>query len=52
MQRYGVIVADPPWSYRNRQEGAAENHYPTMTNAEIAALPISELAADDAVLLL
>lgn len=51
MGEYKVILADPPWSYNNsRMSGAAANHYPTMTHAELCALPVEELAADDAVL--
>ena len=53
MTKYRTIVADPPWSYSVvRRNGAAENHYSTMTTAEICALPVADLAADDAVLLL
>jgi len=52
--RYPVVYADPPWRYEhsrtdNRQ---IENHYPTMALEEICNLPVSELAADDAVLFL
>jgi N6-adenosine-specific RNA methylase IME4 len=37
----GTIVADPPWRYGNTStRGAAEDHYPTMSIDEIAALPI------------
>jgi N6-adenosine-specific RNA methylase IME4 len=60
--RYRTIVADPPWRYtkdpgslrakrdqppkgRGRQ---AEDHYPTMTTEEIAALPITAVAEDNA----
>lgn len=25
---YGVIYADPPWSYRQQGNGAAARHYP------------------------
>ena len=50
---YRVILADPPWSYNNSgTRGAAANIYPTMTDADIMALPIERLAAPDAVLLL
>lgn len=53
MKRYGVILADPPWRFRNAGvTGAAERHYPTMSVGEIAALPVPALAAKDAVLLL
>jgi hypothetical protein len=45
-QRFGTIYADPPWRYDNRaSRGAAENHCPTMTVEEIAALPVEKLAA-------
>lgn len=50
--RFRVIMADPPWSYRNGGNGAAKNHYPTMTPAALRRLPVEQLAADDAVLLL
>ena len=42
---YGVIYADPPWSYRQQGNGAAARHYPTMTPDEIKALPVQTLAA-------
>lgn len=51
--KYATLIADPPWQYRNRGvEGSADSEYPTMTTGEICALPVSALAADDAVLLL
>lgn len=54
--RYPIIYADPPWRYENPPMGASirsiENHYPTMTLEEICALPVAELATDDAVLYL
>ncbi len=54
--RYPVIYADPPWRYENPPIGATsraiENHYPTMTLEEICAMPVGELAADDAILYL
>lgn len=61
---YHVITADPPWKYQKRpglrqaiergpgRGGTAEQHYPTMTNEEIAALPVGDLAAHDAHLFL
>jgi N6-adenosine-specific RNA methylase IME4 len=53
---YRTIVADPPWRYRSahvtsrtsHDTPAAENHYSTMTNSEIAALPVADLADKDA----
>jgi N6-adenosine-specific RNA methylase IME4 len=45
-ERFGTIYADPPWRYHNtRTRGAAENHYPTMSLEEIAALPVVSLSA-------
>jgi N6-adenosine-specific RNA methylase IME4 len=53
--RYGVVYADPPWSFEpfsaeTGMDRAADNHYPTMTLAEIAALKVP--VAEDAVLFL
>lgn len=51
--KYPVILADPPWNYNNAGvRGNAENHYPTMSDADIAALPVADLAADDCALFL
>lgn len=52
MKQYGVILADPPWAYNNGGNGAAHNHYPTMTEAQIAAMPVEMVAAKDSVLIL
>lgn len=50
---YGVILADPPWSYDNDSlSTSAATAYSTMTIEAIRAMPIAQLAADDAVLLL
>jgi N6-adenosine-specific RNA methylase IME4 len=45
-----ILYVDPPWRYAVQisDARAIENQYPTMTDAEIGALPIP--AADDAVL--
>lgn len=55
-QRYPIIYADPPWRYENPPMGGTnrsiENHYPTMTLEEICALPVADLATDDAMLYL
>jgi N6-adenosine-specific RNA methylase IME4 len=52
--RYDVILADPPWRYdrQSTPNRRIENHYPTMSNAEICALPVADLAHDASVLLL
>ncbi len=56
--KHRVIYADPPWKYGDEREGfageytAAATHYPTMPVADIAALDVCSLAADDSVLFL
>ena len=53
---YRTIVADPPWSYNasvkelrsGGRGGQAEHQYSTMTNAQIAEMPVSALAGDKA----
>ena len=53
MKQYGVIIADPPWQYGNDTvKGGAGNHYAMMAPAELERLPVAQLAAPDAVLLL
>lgn len=48
---FGVILADPPWQMGAPDSASCpENHYPTMTLAEICGLQVP--AADDAVLFL
>lgn len=52
-KKYAVIYADPPWGYRNgATRAAAGRHYPTMGLEELKALPVSDIAAEDCVLLL
>lgn len=43
---YDIVYADPPWPYKDasKNRGGAARHYPVMTEAEIAALPVSRLA--------
>jgi N6-adenosine-specific RNA methylase IME4 len=54
---FGVIQADPAWRFEpySRETGmdrAPENHYPTQETADIKALPVGTLAANDCVLFL
>jgi len=51
-KRYGVILADPPWDYRNGGNGRARAHYPLMTVPEICQLPVGALSLPDAVLIM
>ncbi len=50
-RRFATILADPPWRFTNRTGKMAPEHrrlsrYGTLTLDEIAALPVSQLAAD------
>ena len=52
-RKYNIIYADPPWSYQNwcdKKNGAAKAHYDTMSQADIEALPVEELAAENCIL--
>ncbi len=53
MHPYQLIYADPPWQYENAaSRGAAKNHYPTMSIAELFRLPIQDIAAANSVLVM
>jgi N6-adenosine-specific RNA methylase IME4 len=50
-QRFGTILADPPWQFQNRTGKVAPEHkrlnrYGTMTLEEICALPVQDIAAE------
>jgi N6-adenosine-specific RNA methylase IME4 len=46
---FTTVYADPPWEYGNQGTRAAtDNHYPTMTLADIGALPVSKIVARNA----
>ena len=51
-KKYPVIYCDPPWryDYAETSNREIENHYPTMDNADICALPVADLAFEDSVL--
>lgn len=51
--RFGTILADPPWRFKNRTGKVAPEHrrlarYETMTTDDICALPVPDIAADTA----
>ena len=55
MTRYATIVADPPWPigdfpkwFGSGEKGVVKRPYDVMALAEIAALPVADLAADQA----
>ncbi|KKO56431.1 MT-A70 family protein [Serratia ureilytica] len=53
MSKYQLIYADPPWQYGNKSSnGAAENHYGTMSISDLKRLPIWSIAEDNSVLAL
>lgn len=53
---WDIIVADPPWKFASNSDAKpgrnARRHYPTMTLDDICALPVRQIAARDALLLL
>lgn len=53
---FRVILADPPWAFENYsaagEDRNANQHYPTMSPGQIAALPVGHLAARDCALFL
>lgn len=42
---FGCIVADPPWPYTAKVDGASAGHYPSMSMDQICALPVGRVAA-------
>jgi N6-adenosine-specific RNA methylase IME4 len=48
--KFRTILADPPWQTYQRGERGAIQHYPLMSLERIKAMPITELAEDDAYL--
>jgi len=55
---FGTVLADPPWPTRQGNSGSkwmsgmAHRSYPTMRMSDIIQLPVNQVAAPDAVLLL
>ena len=51
--RPAIIYCDPPWAYKNKEHAmGTAGCYPTLEDHEIAALPVSGLAAEHAALLM
>lgn len=53
-KKYGVIYMDPAWEHETYGDvlgkgHAAANHYPTMTDEELRAIPVQDWAAPDCV---
>ena len=53
---YGVIYADPPWSFKTfsnkGKDRSPEKHYPVLNLADICNLPVGRIAKDNSVLLM
>ncbi len=52
-RRYATVLADPPWQFKNRTGKMAPEHnrlrrYPTLSLADIQALPVAEITEDTA----
>ena len=48
---YSIIYADPPWTYKDKNsQGAASNHYETMSLDDIKAMPILDITNTNCVL--
>jgi N6-adenosine-specific RNA methylase IME4 len=51
--KFSVILADPPWDDEfGASTRSIENHYPTMRFADILALPVGDIAHEQAMLFL
>lgn len=51
LEKFGTILADPPWKFQNRTGKVAPEHkrlyrYDTMSNEDIIAMPVQEVALD------
>lgn len=52
-RKFPIIYGDPAWRFEaGDSDRSIENHYPTMTLAQICALPVADLATPDALYLL
>ena len=47
-KRFRTILADPPWDVQQQGRLGASQHYALMTLDQIKAMPIADLAEDDA----
>lgn len=47
-RRFRTILADPPWDIEQKGKRGAGEHYRLMTLDRIKAMPVADLAADDA----
>lgn len=47
-KKFRTILADPPWDVQQKGDRGAERHYPLMTLDRIKAMPVADLAEDNA----
>jgi N6-adenosine-specific RNA methylase IME4 len=47
-KRFRTILADPPWDIQQKGARGAQRHYPLMSLDQIKAMPIADLAEDNA----
>ncbi len=47
-KRFRTILADPPWDIQQKGARGAQRHYPLMSLDHIKAMPVVELAEDNA----
>ena len=54
MTRYSLAVIDPPWKWQQWTQGGGERQLPylTMDTAQLAALPVGDILAPNAVVML
>lgn len=53
MDKYQIVYADPPWDYKNKaSRGAAAKHYDTTKYQTLADIPVKDIAAPNAVLIM
>lgn len=48
LKKYRTILADPPWNLQQKGARGAEHHYDLMTLDQIAAMPVADLAEENA----
>ena len=55
-KKYGVIYADPPWSFKTYsdkgKDRSPEKHYKVLSHADICNMGVGKFAKDNAVLLM
>jgi len=55
--KYSIILADPPWQFNNKNTGGsmisgASNQYQTTSIEDLKKIPVNDITADDAILIM